>query len=260
MRGTAVLLCLLLAGCSARDAEDRFPDGVAVLGDSISRATNVNGDSFGDQPIHSFATGSAPDDGIVSHFERLKALEPGLDIVPFNDARAGARIDEMSEQAQSAGKQRAEYVIVLLGANDVCAGTSPADFTASLRAGASALAPLGAQVLIASVPDVAKLVDLYGENETARAVWEGFHICPRVLAADADLDAARALVLAYNGALEAEASARGWRWDGGAVTDVVYQPGDVSTVDYFHPSLAGQARLAEVTWAAGPYAGRLSQR
>ena len=40
------------------------------------------------------------------------------------------------------------------------------------------------------------------------------------------------------------------RFDGNAVYNVVFAKSDVSG-DYFHPSIAGQAKLAAVTWAAG---------
>ncbi|HUR67760.1 MAG TPA: GDSL-type esterase/lipase family protein [Candidatus Thermoplasmatota archaeon] len=250
----ALVLALVAAGCASPKRERGLPDGIAVLGDSISRATNVQGDSFGDQPLHSWATGNDANDPVLSHFERLKALDPSLDVVAFNDARPGARMADMQQQAREAAKQRARYVVVLLGANDVCAGTAISEFSAELHTGAAALAELDATVLVASVPDVPELVELYGDNATARAVWSAFDVCPRVLARGADLAAARALIDAYDAALRDEAQARGWMWDGGAVHDVAYERADVSTVDYFHPSLAGQARLAEATWNAGPYA------
>jgi hypothetical protein len=40
------------------------------------------------------------------------------------------------------------------------------------------------------------------------------------------------------------------RWDGGAVYDYRFSASQVSTLDFFHPSLSGQAALARVTWAA----------
>lgn len=249
----ALLTALLIAGCSAPSDTPRLPDAIAVLGDSISRATNVLDDTFGDRPIHSYATGADGNDTVMSHFERLRALDPALDIVAFNDARAGARMSELVAQAQTAKRQSAQYVVVLLGANDVCAGTDLSEFQAELRLGADAIDAIGAEVLLLSVPDVTKLVDLYGENETARAVWAAYSVCPRVLGPGADLAAAAALILQYNDALEAEAKARGWHWDDRTVNEVAYEQGDVSTADYFHPSIRGQARLAEVTWEKGPY-------
>ncbi len=41
------------------------------------------------------------------------------------------------------------------------------------------------------------------------------------------------------------------RFDGNAVFDYPFQPKDVSTWDYFHPSREGQRVLAAVTWQAG---------
>jgi hypothetical protein len=45
------------------------------------------------------------------------------------------------------------------------------------------------------------------------------------------------------------------RWDGGAAFNASFTPTQISTVDYFHPSVAGQALLAATEWSAGPYAG-----
>lgn len=257
MRAALVLLvALLFSGCASQGQDDGLPDGIAVLGDSISRATNVMGERFGEFPQHAWATGADPDDGVTSHFERLRGLDPTLDIVPFNDARSGARMSDLARQAEEATRQRAAYVVILMGANDACADPmTPVDaFRAQLAAGAEKLDD--ARVLVASVPDVTKLVALYADNATARAVWDAFDVCQSALAPSADLAAVRARIVAYNEALREEADARGWAWDGGAVFATAYQRGDVSEVDYFHPSLAGQARLADVTWAVSPFAAR----
>jgi hypothetical protein len=40
------------------------------------------------------------------------------------------------------------------------------------------------------------------------------------------------------------------RWDGGAVFNYQFSASQVSTLDFFHPSLSGQASLARVTWTA----------
>jgi hypothetical protein len=40
------------------------------------------------------------------------------------------------------------------------------------------------------------------------------------------------------------------RWDGWAVYKYPFSASQVSTLDYFHPGLSGQAALARVTWAA----------
>jgi hypothetical protein len=39
------------------------------------------------------------------------------------------------------------------------------------------------------------------------------------------------------------------RWDNLAVYNFQFSASQVSTLDFFHPSLSGQAALARVTWA-----------
>ena len=38
------------------------------------------------------------------------------------------------------------------------------------------------------------------------------------------------------------------RFDGGAVFNYQFSTSHISTLDYFHPSLSGQATLAGLTW------------
>ena len=40
------------------------------------------------------------------------------------------------------------------------------------------------------------------------------------------------------------------RWDGNTVYNYAFSPSQVSSLDYFHPSLSGQAALARITWGA----------
>jgi hypothetical protein len=45
------------------------------------------------------------------------------------------------------------------------------------------------------------------------------------------------------------------RWDQYATYNYKFSASQVSTLDYFHPSLSGQAALARVTWNASYWAG-----
>jgi hypothetical protein len=53
----------------------------------------------------------------------------------------------------------------------------------------------------------------------------------------------------FNGLL---AEVCGWydncRWDGGATYNYRFSASQVSALNFFHPSLSGQAALAPVTW------------
>jgi hypothetical protein len=57
--------------------------------------------------------------------------------------------------------------------------------------------------------------------------------------------------LAFNQILARACSQyRNCRWDNNAVYNFKFSASDVSVLDYFHPSLEGQASLAELTWRA----------
>src|SRR3712207_9326313 len=83
-------------------------------------------------------------------------------------------------------------------------------------------------------------------------------LCPSLLAdptsgADADAERRRAVrdrVDDYNRQLRAACRAYGdrCRYDGGAAHRVRFTLAMVSRLDYFHPSVDGQDRLAEATW------------
>lgn len=259
MRAALLIVLLALTGCASPGGPPSLPDAVAVLGDSISRAAAITEADGNDHPRNSWATGTDGSDGVTSHLERLRALQPGREIVGFNNARSGAPVADLARQAEDAVRQRAPYVLVLFGANDACAPsveamTSEAEFRARLDEGLDVLGglPRGAVVYLVSVPDVTQLRELFADNETARATWSAFRACPSALAGESG-DAARERIAAYNRALEEEASARRYHWDGGRAFAQRYRAEDVSPYDYFHPSAAGQARLAEATWEAGPF-------
>ncbi len=38
--------------------------------------------------------------------------------------------------------------------------------------------------------------------------------------------------------------------DGGALFEYQFEPEEISSIDYFHPSVAGEAVIAEIAWTA----------
>jgi hypothetical protein len=107
---------------------------------------------------------------------------------------------------------------------------------------------------VSSIPNVYQLWQTLNGNASARSTWRTFGICQSMLSA-ANTEATRQAVLAregeFNTALAAVCAAYDrCRYDAGAVFGVPFTPADVSTVDYFHPSPAGQAKLAGVSWGA----------
>jgi lysophospholipase L1-like esterase len=256
-----VLLGAMLGPSTARaaTAPPPLPDSMAALGDSITQAVDVCC-FYGSWPSHSWSTGWLPFDGITSHYERIRARHPAILGRRDNDAVSGARMADAPAQARQAAEQRAEYVTVLMGANDLCGGagalTSPAsfrrDFTATLAI--LAASPARPYVLVASIPNLHQLWSVLHTDPAARLVWRVAGICPSILGADRTEDDRQAVVArerAFNGILaDVCAAVPRCRFDGGRVYNLQVTKEMVSRLDYFHPSLAGQAVLAAETWKA----------
>ena len=261
-----VTLVVALAGLVAQPAwaAPPLPSSMAAIGDSITRAYDVCC-SYGDHPGQSWSTGATSYDGITSHYERIRQLNPAITGHAANDAVSGAKMAQAPNQASQAVSQAARYVTILLGANDLCT-SSPSTMTSTdtFRAQFSqALAILMAQdrkpyVFVSSIPNLYQLWQVLHTNSLARWAWANFHICQSMLGATRT-EAGRQQVVAREQAFNqilAEVCAQysRCRWDGGAVYNYRFSASQVSTLDFFHPSLSGQAALARITWAASWWA------
>ena len=260
------LAAAVLAGAPAASGSPPLPGSIAGIGDSITRATDVCC-WYGDHPAQSWSTGDGLSDGIRSHYERLLELNPGISGHNHNDSRAGAKMRDADGQAQAAVAQQAAYVTILMGANDVCTSspstmTSVADFRAQFAAAMNTLAaglPAGSHVFVSSIPNVYQLWKLLHGNSTARFVWWAAQICQSMLSPyNTELD--RRFVLARQQSFnQVLADVCGQyaicRFDGGAVFNYQFRTSHISTLDYFHPSLSGQATLAGLTWERSWWAG-----
>src|SRR5215207_4934580 len=240
-------------------ATPSLPRSIAGIGDSITRAANVCC-WYGDHPAQSWSTGGGAFDGIASHYERLLAVKPSIYGHKYNDAVSGAKMRDAEGQARAAVTQRARYVTILMGANDVCtsspaAMTSVSDFRAQFSATMSVLAsglPTGAHVFVGSIPNIYRLWQLFHDDATAQLVWSVAHICQSMLSPN-NTEPDRQTVLAreqeFNQVLADVCRAYAMcRFDDYAVFNYQFSASHVSKLDYFHPSLAGQATLASVTW------------
>ncbi|MDP9334647.1 MAG: GDSL-type esterase/lipase family protein [Actinomycetota bacterium] len=234
------------------------PSSMAATGDSLSRgfATgSADCNFFGACPQYSWSTGTA----VNSHYERLLALNPALGGHATNAAVPGAQISGFAAQAATVAASHPDYVTVLFGAGDICsASTTPAQFATQFRAGMDALfaASPNSRVLVASILSLESLrAAVLAGNPSATWSFCGtfFNASP----------AGRALIMdrvaQYNTVLETEcATYANCLFDGDALFNHVWSPGEVSTVDNVHPSAAGQEMMSQVlydagyTWAATP--------
>jgi lysophospholipase L1-like esterase len=255
-------LVVVLAGLVAQPAwaAPPLPSSMAAIGDSITRAYDVCC-SYGDHPGQSWSSGSTSYDGIVSHYERIRRVNPAITGRGYNDAVSGAKMAAAPTQATQAVNQGARYVTILLGANDLCT-SSPSTMTSTttFRAQFSqAMATLMAQerdpyVFVSSIPNLYQLWEALHTNSLARWAWSNFHICQSMLAAtntETQRQQVVAREVAFNQILaEVCAAYARCRWDNKAVYNYRFSASQVSSLDFFHPSLSGQAALARVTWTA----------
>jgi lysophospholipase L1-like esterase len=240
--------------------EEPYPRSMAALGDSITQANNACC-SQGDHPENSWATGDGTDDGVASHYERLLELSPGMRAHNFNYSVSGAKASDLPQQASSAATQGADYVTLLVGANDLCTAsvesmTSVEEFHSYVDQALQTLEQMQPrpQVFVASIPDLYQLWDVLHIDPAAQSAWSDRGICPPMLSVTATEETRQQVVqrqLAFNTVLtETCGKYTACRTDGSAVYAHVPAPAEVSTLDYFHPSLQGQAKLAEITWNA----------
>src|SRR4051812_24205765 len=81
----ALVLASSLAASQVAQAQRNTPQPpkrMAAIGDSITQAADACC-WYGDHPDNSWGTGGAGWDGVSSHYERLRAVSPGL--VAYND-------------------------------------------------------------------------------------------------------------------------------------------------------------------------------
>ena len=259
------LALTLLVGTSAAAAVPPLPNSMASTGDSITRAFNTGFFPFLDNPAASWSTGTSTT--VDSHYRRILARNGAISGKNFNHAKSGAKMVDLNAQAAAVNTRKVQYVTILMGGNDVCTSTEAgmtavATFSAQFKAAMDTLATgsPSANVYVVSIPNAYNLWVILKDNASARSAWSSFGICQALLAnplstAPADADR-RARVkqrnIDFNSELQqACALYARCRFDSNAVFNTAFIPSDISTRDYFHPSLAGQKKLASVSWSAG---------
>lgn len=242
-----------------------YPSSMASTGDSITRAFNACG-GYVDCPTASWSTGT--DTAVQSHYQRILAKNSAIRYKNYNDAKTGAKMTSLDGQMATAVTQKAQYVTVEMGANDICTSTesemtSISTYRSQLD---TALATLknglpNTKVLIASIPSVYRLWEIGYTNGNALTAWNNFGICQSMLKdptsfAQADVDRrdrVRQRNIDFNSQLADACALYGpnCRFDNNAVFSYPFALSQVSSWDYFHPNKAGQKVLADVTWSNG---------
>ena len=267
--GLAAAIVGVLATLSpaiADPAKTGYPNSMAAAGDSITVAVTTCGTS--NCPQNSWSTGTNAT--VNSHYARILAANPLIGGNNFNNAGGGVKMGALpypNGQAVTINGQNVEYVTILLGANDICNTPSEATMTSVATYGSqfqSGMATLSAgspdaRIYAVSVPDVYHLWSILHTDPAATAAWTAGSICQALLAnptsfnqADIDRrDRVRQRVIDYNTQLQQVcAQYIHCRFDNNAAFNWPFTPTNISTVDYFHPNLTGQAGAASVTYGA----------
>jgi lysophospholipase L1-like esterase len=263
--GVALLLATLGAATpasaspSAAAPAPPLPDSIAAIGDSITQAVDVCC-FFGNWPGHSWSTGHVPLDGIASHYERIRAQHPGIRGRRWNNAVSGAQMADAPAQARSTVRQGAEYVTILMGANDLCGWDGTLTPTASFRAQFTETLEIlraglpASHVFVASIPNLYQLWSILRTEPVAQVVWQAAGICPSMLNffnTPADRQAVIDRQRELNDVLrDVCATWSNCRFDNYLTYNYDFTRSMVSKLDWFHPSLSGQATLAALTWNA----------
>jgi lysophospholipase L1-like esterase len=233
-----------------------FPSSMVALGDSI---TSGFGSCFAPTscPRNSWATGDGT--RVTSHYRRIKLANPAITGHARNLAVPGARAADLGGQATSAARVPADYVTILVGANDACRGemTPATQFRRSID---TALGTLKrglptARLLLVSIPNVYGVWEVGHGNELATKVWRS-GVCPNLLGnatstATLDVNRRRAFkdrIAAYNIELRRACAAYGSKCRFENMANFAFDLGMLSAIDFFHPNAAGHTALADQTY------------
>jgi len=255
-----------------------LPSLLGAIGDSYSQGYGVSPQHRLDNPTYSWVVGSATGDGVYSLRERLESLGATLTVV--DAATSGKKMGDAPRQAANVvaaarklAAGRTAYITFELGTNDLCddAKTSSSDFEAQLGSAISILRgglPSGSEILMLPIPDFDHFRSITQADSRARASLSlnvNSRNCAPFLGSNGSLtlDQARAAMADYNSILlracatiESTDGASGrlhCRSDPAVLSDRDFTIGDLSTVDYFHPSLSGQARMAAAAWSVSAW-------
>ena len=262
LAASALLLTGTLGAASAAHAAPAPAQitRMAALGDSITQAA-MTCTSLTSCPANSWSTGSTA--SVNSHLLRLRAAG-AASLVGTNNAVSGEGSSALLRQAQAAMAQQAQYVTIEIGAIDACTKTvatmtPTTTFKTNVQSALAALAagPASPEIFVASIPSLQRLYELNRTSLSARLAWALLGTCQSMLANPSSTrpaDVRRRLdvqkrVNEFNQALfDACTATPKCRFDGFAVANYAFTKSDLSTRDYFHPSLTGQATLAALTW------------
>ena len=253
-----------------------LPSLLAAIGDSYSQAYSVSPAYLRDHTGFSWVVGATRNDGVFSLYERFRALGVSPSVV--DAATSGRQMNDAPRQADvvvAATRKlkpgQTAYVTFELGTNDICADpnpkTDPRVFADELGAAMAILRaglPAGSRILMLPVPDFAHFGTITQADAAARAnlaLPQNSDRCPPWLGTNGpfSLSQANEYLASYDAALKAACDSISatdspsgklyCTYNATLLGDSDFRIGDLSKVDYFHPSITGQAKMAADAWS-----------
>jgi lysophospholipase L1-like esterase len=240
----AVAVSLAAAICQTPAAGSvAVPSSIGALGDSITAGFATSGGAFS-ATENSWVTGTSRAVNSIARRLGVPAARAANEAVP------GTTMRQLEFQVGLLPRG-VDLVTIEMGANDACNGPTPAAVVGSQLDGAlkalAARAPR-ARVVVLSVFDLPAMWDAVKANRAARRTrtW-----CLPATSARGRARFERTL-RGLNARLATVCRRHpGCAYDGGAAFRIRWRAVDISTVDYFHPSVAGQRTIASALWATG---------
>lgn len=228
---------------------------MGAIGDSMT--TGFNSRRLGDNREISWSSGDAPD--VESHFRRLKARTPSHTIIAYNEAIAGSVSSDLNRQVTRLLRRAPDYVTVTIGANDICSwdvdyAAHLLDYKTKLRAAVQRLvdARPAIKVYLAPIPDMYNLWEIASPRAECRQRWDVLPVCSVLLGSGATARDRAAFVDRWRDA-NAAIAAVALEFPQHVLHDpelahTQFEWHHVSPLDCFHPSIAGQNMLSELSW------------
>ena len=253
--------CLSVAASNQRNLT------VASMGDSITVAFSAD-IPFKADPSVSWSTGEKLVPGFESHLQKLKRHFPDALVQGKNFAKSGSTIEDVAAQVAQVNAVRADYVTLLIGANDVCDWT--ANYAASEKKFLDTLKQYldsmittnpNVRIVLSAIPDLIQVWSLSKDEASCQSVWKKIPmLCTPVFgesATDGSRIALKAHVRQTNAKIGelAKVYAKNVRFTPSVGTATLAKD-DISTYDCFHPSVKGQNTLSQYTWSQGWFAER----
>jgi lysophospholipase L1-like esterase len=275
LNGLLVAACCIGGSAVALEPGQSPPTRVYSIGDSLTRAADANlpGDNLNDSWVNGYygfweRLLGLPD--VNSHNQRITAQFGSSDRHNWIAAQNGARMRDMTAQADPVALLGVTYATVMLGGNDVCRDNiaelpTDAEFEAHARNGMTTLLsglPTGATTLVISIPNVKALYD-FGLSKTALGItscptlWKQTGTCQSMLSpgnTELDRQYVQSRNIGYNQILQRVTAEMAASYPGKFLR---FSPGGyqlpaaqehISDLDCFHASWQGQRALSELTW------------